>query len=290
MEQLGYIAAIASAASWAFATVMFDRIGKSINYAGITFLKGVFSIVMMVCLVIWSGGLTECNFADFLVLALSGIIGIAVGDTLFFRSLQDLGAKMQVLFFMLGQIVTMLLSFLLLGDVLSITEYLGALVLLSGVIVVIWGKQEDRPNKTRGIIGGLISMLCFSISSIMVKIAIGDIDIVTATFYRMVFGTASIMFVGLTSNKLISWVRPLRDIRLLMMFILNVFVLTVGGFMLSTLAIKNISVSIASVLSTTEPIFVLLFAFLINKEKAKPKEILGAAVTICGLLIMILYG
>ena len=105
MEQLGYIAAIASAASWAFATVMFDRIGKFINYAGITFLKGVFSIMMMVGLVIWSGGLAECDFADFLVLALSGIIGIAVGDTLFFRSLQDLGAKMQVLFFMLGQFV-----------------------------------------------------------------------------------------------------------------------------------------------------------------------------------------
>lgn len=288
LEVIGLIAALGSAASWAFCTVMFDRIGKFIPYAGITFLKGTFSIALMAFLTLFIGDIATITSPELFYLALSGIIGIAIGDTLFFRSLQDLGAKVQVLYFMLGQIITMLLSFLLLGDILTIEEYVGASVLLLGIVIVTWGKQEDHPNKRRGIIGGFLSILCFSVSSIMIKIAIGDIDVVTATFYRMVFGTVAVLFVGVTSKKIIGWIRPLRDGKLLSLFILNVVVLTLGGFLLSMLAIKNISVSLASVLSTTEPIFVLMFAWLINKERATRRELIGATITILGLLVILL--
>jgi len=288
IEWIGILAALASAASWAFGTVVFDRLGKEIPYAGITFLKGAFSIVLMGALAVWGGGLVDVSLRDFAYLALSGIIGIAIGDTLFFRSLQDLGAKTQVLYFMLGQVVTMLLSFLLLGDILSLQEYVGALILLIGIVIVTWGKQEDHPNKRRGIILGFLSILCFSVSTIMVKVAIGGIDVVSATFYRMVFGTLSVMFVGVTSRKIGGWVAPLRKGSTLALFILNVVVITLGGFLLSMLAIKCISVSLASVLSATEPVFVLLLAFLINRERPTRRELVGAAISIVGLLIIIL--
>lgn len=287
MESIGFIAALASAASWAFATVLFERIGKVVPYTGITFLKGLFSIVLMLGFAIYNGNLFECGFKEFAILAMSGIIGISIGDTLFFKSLQELGAKMQVLFFMLGQVVTMLLSFLLLGDILSIMEYVGIFILLGGVVIVTWGRQEDHPNKKAGLISGFLSILCYSISSIMIKVSIGDIDIVSATFYRMIFGTLVVMLAGFTYGKFTAWIRPLQDIKLFGLFLLNVVVITFGGFMLSMLAIKNISVSLASALSTTEPLFVLAFAFFINKEKIIGRELLGALITILGLLIII---
>ena len=289
METIGYIAALGSAASWAMGTVVFEKIGKTVPFAGITFLKGLLSIVLLGTLTLCMEGLTSVNIHDFGILALSGIIGIAIGDTLFFRSLQDLGAKVQVLFFMLGQIVTMLLSFMFLGDVLSINDYIGGVILLSGVIVVIYGKQEDHPNKRRGIIGGVLSILCFSVSSVMIKLAIGDIDVISATFYRMALGTIAIMFVGFTSKSFVSWIRPLRDIKLLGLFFLNVIIITFGGFVLSMLAIKNISVSMASILSTTEPVFVLIFAWLVSRDKVTIREIIGASITIVGLIIIILH-
>lgn len=287
IETIGFAAALGSAASWAFCTVIFERIGRVMPYAGITFLKGLFSIVLMTILTVCMGGLTSVNYHEGLWLAISGIIGIAIGDTLFFRSLQDLGAKVQVLYFMLGQVVTMLLSFMLLGEVLTVGEYIGATILLLGILVVTWGKQEDHPNKRRGIAGGFLSILCFSISSIMVKMTIINIDVVTATFYRMVFGTIVMLFVGVTSKKIASWVHPLRNIRVMVLFILNVIVLTFGGFLLSILALKNITVSMTSVLSTTEPVFVLLFAWIFNNERASLREAVGATVTIGGLLVII---
>ena len=287
MIYLGIIVALLSAASWAFATVVFDRIGKVVPYVGITFLKGIFSIILMIVLLIFTGGLHEIGIWEFSFLALSGIIGISVGDSLFFKSLQDLGAKVQVIFFLLGQIFTMILSLFLLGELLSLEQYIGAIILLTGIVVVIWGKQENHPNKIRGIVCGLLSILCFSVSAIMVKMAIADVEVVTATFYRMAFGTIFTLGFGVMGKQLPSWVKPLRDKRLLALFILNVFVITYGGFLLSMVAIKLISVSLVSVLGTTEPVFVLLFAYLINKEKITKQEVIGTMITLAGLFFII---
>lgn len=284
---MGIIVALLSAASWAFATVVFDRIGKVVPYVGITFLKGIFSIILMIVLLIFTGGLHDIGIWEFSFLALSGIIGISLGDSLFFKSLQDLGAKVQVIFFLLGQIFTMILSLLLLGELLSLEQYIGAVVLLTGIVIVIWGKQDNHPNKVRGIMCGLLSILCFSVSAIMVKMAIAEVEVITATFYRMLFGTIFTLGFGVVGKQLPSWIKPLKDKRLLILFILNVFVITYGGFLLSMVAIKLISVSLVSVLGTTEPVFVLLFAYLINKEKIAKQEVIGTMITLIGLFIII---
>lgn len=287
MALWGILSALLSACSWAFGTITFERIGKVVPFVGITFLKGVFSIVLMIVLLLVTGGLYPISWWEFAFLSISGIIGIAVGDSLFFKSLQDLGAKVQVIFFLLGQVLTMILSLLFLGELLTLEQYIGASILLAGVVITTWGTQTNHPNKTRGIILGLLSMFCFSISAIMVKAAISDVPVITATFYRMVFGTIITLGYGLASKNFKSWVSPLKDKRLCGLFVLNVIVITYGGFVLSMAAIKFISVSLASVLSATEPIFVLVLSFLMTREKATKRELIGAAITLIGLYLII---
>lgn len=287
MALWGILSALLSACSWAFGTITFERIGKVVPFVGITFLKGVFSILLMILLLVITGGLYPIGWRELSFLALSGIVGITIGDSLFFKSLQDLGAKTQVIFFLLGQIMTMILSLLFLGELLSVEQYIGAFILLTGVIVTTWGTQTNHPNKTRGIILGLASMTCFSISAIMVKAAISDIPVITATFYRMVFGTIFTLGYGLASKNFSSWIHPLKDKKLLGLFIFNVIVITYGGFLLSMAAIKYISVSLASVLGATEPVFVLLLAFLHMREKVTKRELIGTIVTLAGLFLII---
>lgn len=283
----GILSALLSACSWAFGTITFERIGKVVPFVGITFLKGVFSIVLMILLLVVTGGLYPIGWGEFSFLAISGIVGITIGDSLFFKSLQDLGAKTQVIFFLLGQILTMILSLLFLGELLSVEQYIGAFILLTGVIVTTWGTQTNHPNKIRGIIFGLASMTCFSVSAIMVKAAISDVPVITATFYRMVFGTIFTLGYGVASKNFSSWIRPLKDKKLLGLFVFNVIVITYGGFLLSMAAIKYISVSLASVLGATEPIFVLLLAFLLMREKVTKREVIGTIVTLVGLFLII---
>lgn len=284
----GILSALLSAGSWALGTILFEHIGKSVPFAGITFLKGIFSILLMILLLLCTGGLQPIGLQEFIYLSLSGITGIAIGDTLFFKSLQDLGAKTQVIFFLSGQILTMILSLLFLREQLTITQYTGATILLAGIITVTWGTQENHPDKWRGILCGTLSIICFSTSIIMVKTAIAHVEIITATFYRMIFGTIFTLGYGIAARNIKSWIRPLSDKKLLSLFILNVTIITYGGFLLATAAVKYISVTLASVLSTTEPLFVIILAYLITKEKITRREIIGTALTLAGLLLIVL--
>lgn len=288
MFLIGVLIAILSASSWAMGTIIFDKIGKIMPAEGITFFKSAMSVLLMAALMLVFGFEIPTG-KQLLFLALSGLIGISVGDTLFFRSLQHLGVKMQVLYFILGQVLTVFLSYLFLGEILTLLQYIGTLVVIAGVLLVIFDKQDNRPNKLRGIIEGLIAMICYSISIILIKSVLDDVSAVTATFYRMLFSAVFVLIGGLFSKKMKVWVEPLKQRNTLALFTVNAVIVTYGGFLMSVLALKYIDVSVASILSTTEPLFALLFAFLINKDKPTRKELIGAAITFVGVIMMVVF-
>ena len=285
---IGVLIAILSAASWAMGTIIFDKIGKKMPAEGITFFKSAMSVLLMAALMLVFGFEVPTG-RQLLFLALSGLIGISVGDTLFFRSLQHLGVKMQVLYFILGQVLTVFLSYLFLGEILTLLQYIGAFVVIVGVLLVIFDKQDNRPNKFKGIVEGLLAMICYSVSIILIKSVLDDVSAVTATFYRMLFSVVFVLIGGLFGKKVKVWAEPLKQRNTLALFAVNAVIVTYGGFLMSVLALKYIDVSIASILSTTEPLFTLLFAFLINKDKPTKRELIGAAVTFIGVLMMIVF-
>ena len=285
---VGVLIAILSAASWAMGTIIFDKIGKKMPAEGITFFKSAMSVLLMAALMLVFGFEMPTG-RQLLFLALSGLIGISIGDTLFFRSLQHLGVKMQVLYFILGQVLTVFLSYLFLGEILTLLQYIGACVVIVGVLLVIFDKQDSRPNKFKGIVEGLLAMICYSVSIILIKSVLDDVSAVTATFYRMLFSVIFVLIGGLFGKKVKAWAEPLKQRNTLALFAVNAVIVTYGGFLMSVLALKYIDVSIASILSTTEPLFALLFAFLINKDKPTKRELIGAAITFIGVLMMIVF-
>lgn len=287
MYAFGILMAMLSAASWAIGTVLFERIGRVMSAPAITFFKSLFSLLLMALLMFFFGWSLPSD-TDLLLLAISGLVGISVGDTLFFASLQCLGAKIQVLYFILGQVVTIILSYLILGEVLTIVQYICSMMILIGVLIVIIGKQNGHPNKLKGVVEGFLAMICYSVSIIIIKQCVSHMSAVTVTFYRMLFSTAFILIGVLLGGKISNWMSPLKNKSTLTLFILNVTIVTYGGFLLSVVAIKYIDVAIASIIATTETIFTFLFAYLINKEPPKKRELVGATIALIGVTVMIL--
>lgn len=288
MFVIGIIIAAMSAASWAIGTILFERIGSRIQASAITFFKSLFSLILMALLMSVFGWEIPSGH-NILLLALSGIVGISIGDTLFFRSLQFLGAKIQVLYFIMGQVVTILLSYLVLGEILTVAQYVGSLVILFGVLLVIVGKQDDHPNKLRGVLEGFLAMLCYSFSIIVIKQVVDEMSAVTVTFYRMLFSAVFVLIGGLVGGQLREWGASFWKRDVAGLFLLNVVIVTYGGFLLSVLALKYIDVAIASIIFTTEPIFTFVFVYLLNHEKPTRREVIGAVVALSGMLLMILY-
>jgi drug/metabolite transporter (DMT)-like permease len=286
---IGITAALASAASWALGSILFKRLGESLSSLAMTLAKGTVSILFLaVALLIIKAD--PIQLEPLLLLVFSGFLGIAVGDTCFFEALRDLGPHAVVVLMMLGQVLTVLLAVLFLGDTPTLAAWIGIVLVIVGIGVVIFPKlgAGGSLSNIRGIIFGLASVLSMSVSIIVAKKALDTVGTIQATLIRMIAGTVGVFLFGLACRRLEHWVLPLREPKLAIRFVLSVCVVTFGGFWLSIVAIKYVDVSIANTLNSTEPLFVLPLTAILLKEKITLQALLGTLITLGGIVLLCL--
>jgi len=224
------------------------------------------------------------------LLAASGLLGIALGDTFFFEALQGLSPQTLLVLAVLGQVVTVLLAVAFLGERIPPGGWVGIVLVIVGVAVVLQGtlaSEEQRATKVRGVIFGLLAVLVLSASAIVAKMALGDDSgTMEATFVRMLAGALGVFAFGGTTGRIKSWATPFRDRRLFARFVGSVAVVTFGGFWLGLVAFKYTQVAVASTLTSTEPVFGLLLAVLIFRERVTARAVLGTGITVLGVVIL----
>ncbi len=290
---IGIGAALGSAASWALGAILFKRIGESMSPLAMTLLKAVVSVVLLGIALVFLGFTTIATH-DLGMLVASGLVGIALGDTLFFAALQHLGPQTLVVLMMVGQVATALLALVWLGERPTPRAWLGIACVLTGVAIVLWANLSgDRQrSRTRGIVLGLLSVACMAVSVIFAKQGLDSGAAETmqqtmqATCVRMLAGAAGIALVGVCTGRLRAWFAEGRTAGLAGPFLFAVAVVTFGGFWLSLLAIRHVDVAIANTLNSLEPVFVLPLAALLLKEKITPVQIVGTLTALAGVVVL----
>jgi drug/metabolite transporter (DMT)-like permease len=286
---IGISAALLSAFSWALGSILFKKLGETLSPLAMTLVKGTVSLLLM-GMVLCFIGFTSLEMEPLLLLAASGILGIAVADSLFFEALQDLGPHSLAVLMMLGMIVTPLFAVLILHETPTPLVWLGICLVVAGIAVVIYAKVSDegQTSSPRGIALGVLSVLCMSLSMIIAKKGLVSISAFQATFIRMLAGTAGMFLLGITTGRLKAWVLPFKEPKLLVFFALAVCVVTFGGFWLSLVAIKYVDVSVAYTLNSTEPLFILPLAALFLKEKITLQAVSGTVIAIAGISCLLM--
>ncbi len=281
-------AALGSAASWALGSVLFRRLGEQIPPVALTFAKGTAGAILLGLAVV-ATGFQPIALEDALLLIVSGLLGIALGDTFFFLALNHLGAQVVVLLFTLGQVLTVLLALIWLGERPEPLDWVGIVAVLSGVTVVMWSRISADNGRTSlaGMIYGLIAVAVMAVSIIIAKEALASTDTMQATFIRMLAGTVGIFLFGRVTGQLAGNLKVLRQPRLFLIFLASVAVVTFGGFWLSMVAIAHIDVALANTLNATEPLFVLPLAALLLKERITPRLLFGSLTTVSGIALII---
>jgi len=203
-------------------------------------------------------------------------------------ALRNLGAHTIVVLLTLGQVLTVLLALIWLGERPSATQCLGIIFVLSGVATVMWVRLsgEDQVSKFAGVAWGLAAVVCMAVSVIIAKEALERTDSMEAAFVRMLAGTVGIFLFAQATRQMDSSLKNLLDLRFAALFVLSVFVVTFGGFWLSLVAIEKTEVSIANTLNSTEPLFVLPIAAFVLKEVITVWVVVGSVLAVVGIALM----
>ncbi|MBN2407695.1 MAG: DMT family transporter [Elusimicrobia bacterium] len=285
---IGSAAALLSAASWAFSSILFRKVGDDVTPFGMTLGKSVIGI-MYLGAVLAVIGVEPVTSRAFIFLSLSGLLGIAAGDTLYFKALMQLGPRLLVLLGLLGPVITVVLSLLVLHEQPSRMSWFGMILTMAGVYWILWEKNTDaggRDFRMKGILTALLSFLCTAAGIILAKIGVKEMSAIQATCIRLFWGGAGVFAAGMLKGRIRTWLSPMLNRRTLFLMLFTVFIAIFGGFWLFILSLKYIDASIAVVLNSTTPLFILPMTFLIYREKIYPHTIAGALLAVAGVSML----
>jgi drug/metabolite transporter (DMT)-like permease len=285
---LGGLAALASAFTWALGSILFRKLGNKVSPLGMNLGKNIIGI-LYIGIILLLTGIKAVSDREFLILGASGLLGIALGDTLFFKALIELGPRLTVILGTLGPVFTVILAVIFLREMPSFLAWIGILLTTTGVSWILWRRspgEDVRKSRISGIKYLLLSILCTSIGIIFAKIGVSSVSALQALFIRFIGGTIGLTLYGLASRQIKTWLAPFRDIRLLKFILLTVFIVVFGGFWLFLLSLKYTDASIASILNSTEPLFILPLTAFFFQEKISLQEIIGAIVAVSGVVLI----
>jgi drug/metabolite transporter (DMT)-like permease len=281
----GAAAALASALMWAIAAILFRHLGESMSATALNFIKGVVALACIGLLLLMSG-FSDIDPGSYLYLALSGLLGICIGDTLYFLTLVRLGPRLTLLLGSLIPVTTAVIAVVVLHEQITFTAWCGILLTIAGVTYVLWERtaQSERLLEWRkGLLFGVLFVLANAAGIILTKVGVEDVPAMDATFVRTLWAVAGLTFWGLMVREIVPWIRPLQKPRVLRVMTGAAFIGAFLGTWLSVAALKLTFASVAAALNSTSPLFILPLSVWLLKEHVSRRAVSGAIVAVSGI-------
>ncbi len=291
---IGELSALTAAFLWAISSVVYSLLGQRIPPLQLNFLKGIIAIAFLVITLLFQG-ITIDNFQTFSVvlLSISGIIGIGLGDTAYFLALNNLGARRTLLLETLTPPLSALLAWILIGETLNTIAWCGILLTLLGIAWVISERISLQINNNllilKGVMWGILAAVTQAGGSVLSRVALlnSDISPLESSLIRLVAGTGiAFLLAAIPWNKKSSS-QPINflSFRIMGTITLAAFGSTYLGIWLQQTSLKFAPTGIAQTLLATSPIFVIPIA-LIMKEKVSLRSILGVLIALAGISLL----
>ena len=288
---LGEIFSISAAACWAMGVVLYKQLGDRLPPVALNLLKNGIVVALMIPTVLAVHGLTLPSFEGWTLAltVLSGILGISVADTLYFKSLNTLGAGRVGVLGNLFSPMVILLSFLFLGERLTLLQFSGFLLVMFGVVMVNQRRIDETlaPSQLRlGLLTGIAAIALNAAGIVMIKPVLEREPFFWVALLRLIAALVPMLWLWRmlpAHHRVPDW----RAVPWRLLIVAAVFGQYVA--MLFWLAgYKYTSASVASILNETASIFILLLAWLLLKEPLGRRKLLGVACTFGGVGVMLL--
>lgn len=287
VHPLGEILSLASGLAWAVAVVLFRVSGRRIHPIGLNLGKNVIGLALLApTLLLLGQSLTPSVAASkTALLLLSGVLGIAVSDTLFFHALNRLGASLTAIVDCFYSPFVILLSFALLGERLTLVQLAGAALVVSAVLTVSKeGKLERIEGKAlaEGIVYGILAMFTVALGIVMVKPVLGEVSVLWATMVRVAGGTAALVLLAPFLRNRRAVLAPLLDRRNWKALVPAAFFGSYLALILWTGGMKFAKASVAAILNQLNTIFIVVIAVLFLKERLTGWKIAAVVLAFLG--------
>jgi drug/metabolite transporter (DMT)-like permease len=294
LDLLGKILALLCAGVWAGAVILFKLAGDNIRPLALNIYKTALTAIILLPLLLLSGApLMPPTIvgSHLLALAASGILGIAISDTLFFACLNRIGAGMSAIVDCLYAPFVMTAAWLFLYQKPRFEQIGGAALIISAVLIIAYKKSgEVLPTKriVSGILYGSAAMAVMAISIVLMRPVLDHAQIFWVTEVRLL--AALIVLLAMLAwqknrRQLLAplWQKGSRHYAFWGSILGNLISMT-----LWVAAFKFTTMDSAAVLNQTNTVFVVIMATVFLKETFTRRRLLAIILALTGSLLVLL--
>lgn len=283
---------LACALVWAVAVILFKKSGESLAPLPLNLFKNMVGLaLMMLTVLVMSGTAWPDIPAEAVLLAfLSGFLGIGVGDTLYFRALNAIGASRMAVAQTLYSPFVIVLSALYLAERLGPLQIAGVALVLGGIFMVhdVPGAAGvDVRSVRRGLPTAALSVLLMAAGIVIAKPLLEQYDFLWMVTLRIVGGTLGLLLFTAARREVAGVWAAFRTVRHWPAVIAGSVLGTYVSMLLWLAGYKYTAASIAAVLNEMAAVFMLVLAAIFLRERLRPVQFAGSAVAMAGVGLVV---
>jgi drug/metabolite transporter (DMT)-like permease len=306
---VGLGAGLATSLLWTLTSLFFTAAGKRIGPTAVNATRIGLAIILLAIThrLLQDVWIPQALPRQFMFLALSGVIGLSIGDQALFTAFVDIGPRRSTLIMTTAPLFAALFGWIALDETLHPLAWIGIALVIGGVAWVISERPRRRmpqpePHVLRGVILALVASACQAAGLLLSKQGMGHgwaspdeyIAPQTATLIRVFFAGIGVLPIlclhAYRRRKRAS--DPRAVVRTGSRRAGYAFVAAgaaVGpalGVWMSLVASHHAPLGIAQTLCSLPPLFLIPFAAVIHKEHITPRAVLGAFLAVGGIALL----
>ncbi|MBN1593275.1 MAG: DMT family transporter [Candidatus Coatesbacteria bacterium] len=290
----GEIYAILSGLFWAMAVCLFKKGGSQMPPITLNLFKNIIGVFLFAISlpIVGQPLFIDVPAYDYLMLILSGFIGMTLGDTVFFAALKRVGASLWAIVTAFYAPSVILMAYIVLDERLPALGFIG-IAMIVFAIVLASTKKSDRiefdKNRLIGVGLGILSLLLMAAGIVMMKPILDRSPLWWAIQIRLIGATFSLFVIVLLSPKrreLLRAMLPDKHWKYIVpgSIIGPYFAL---GFWIA--GFKYTLAGIAAILNQLNMVFIFVFAWLFLKEPLTWRRWVGLIVALSGAAVVIYF-
>jgi len=308
MAYIGELAALTTAFCWSFTAVFFSEAGRRIGSFRVNCIRLFFAVIIYaVMLYIITGHFVpqDLNTAQIFWLALSGFIGLVIGDGCGFKAMVMIGPRLTMLLYATAPIMATIMAWFFLGEQLGLIDLFGITLTVFGVSWVVLERRFKGSNQfnlesshpdsgtlLKGVFLGLGAAFGQAAGLVLSKYGMlyagGTVEPLPASFVRMFASFILIWLFAGFRGEIKGNIKAMKNSKAMLFAGGGAFFGPFMGVWMSLVAVKYIEAGIAATLNSLTPIFIIPVVMLHFKEKVSLRAFLGAVVAVLGVALLFL--
>jgi len=293
---LGESAALLTAIFWTITALAFERASLKVGSLSVNIIRLFLGFIFLTVFSWIHRGIAlpvDASSENWIWLLLSGLVGFVFGDLFLFKSYTIIGSRFAMLIMTLVPPITALTGWLILGETLSLMNYLGMALTIGGIALAIFSRGEGEKKiklklSAKGILFAFGGAVGQAVGLVLSKFGMKDYDPFAATQIRIIAGIVGFTLLVTVLGRWQRVGQAIRNGKGMMNISIGSFFGPFLGVSFSLLAVVYTTTGVASTIMAIVPVLIIPPAVLLFKQKVTWLEIVGALISVSGVTLMFL--